>query len=221
MSPYEYSYGVKPTGGLTNLPLDAKLLASLTKEEDLKRALEIPQNQLIEIYTQDKSKTANIPVLADENEDINEFHLFNSADCFLDLVAGDLEEFILPDEVEAEKVAIKALLHIEYLEDGRGKAPAKEASMNVTNAEQATNDELADILLEEYGGEEVEAEVEKDEDEESTEVEDDEVEDKGTDALLSPNRGKRKEAWHMTTLISMPKKYETSRKVVKHPSLEM
>jgi hypothetical protein len=37
--------------------------------------------------------------------------------------------------------------------DGRGKLPAKKSSLHVTNEEQATNSELADILVEEYGGE--------------------------------------------------------------------
>ncbi len=88
-------------------------------------------------------------------------------------------------------------MHIENLEDGGEKLSAKEGSVNVTNDEQATNNELEDILLEDHGGDkeeskEVEAEVEKDDDEESTEVKEDETEVEGSDALLCPI-GKRKE----------------------------
>ncbi len=96
-------YGVKPTGGLTNLSLDAKLLSSVSKEEDLNKALEMPQEQLIEFYNEDKTMTAIIPVFSDEDEGVNEFHLFDSDGASLDLVAGDLEDFILPDEVDAGK----------------------------------------------------------------------------------------------------------------------
>jgi hypothetical protein len=38
MSPYEYLYWVKPDGGLATLPVDGKLLASLSRGEDLNRA---------------------------------------------------------------------------------------------------------------------------------------------------------------------------------------
>ncbi len=52
MSPYEYLYGVKPSGELATLPIDGKLLASLSKEEDLNRALEIQQEQMLDFYNQ-------------------------------------------------------------------------------------------------------------------------------------------------------------------------
>ncbi len=71
---YEFLFGVKPTGGFATLPLDGKLLASLSKEEDLNRALEIPQEQILEFYNQDKSNTSNTPVFTYDG--VDEFHLF-------------------------------------------------------------------------------------------------------------------------------------------------
>ena len=65
MSPYEYLYGVKPSGGLATLPIDGKLLAFLSREEDLNRTLEIPQEQMLEFYNQDKSKTAKMTIFTE------------------------------------------------------------------------------------------------------------------------------------------------------------
>ncbi len=59
MSLYEYLYGVKPSGGLATLPTDGKLLTSLSKEEDLTRQWRYHNNNC----NQEKSKTANVPVL--------------------------------------------------------------------------------------------------------------------------------------------------------------
>jgi hypothetical protein len=167
------------------------LLASLSREEDLNRALEIPQEQMLEFYNQDKSKTANIPIFIDEG--VEEFHLFEFEGSSLDLVEGDLEQFILNGD------------------DGGGKPPAKQAAVCLTNEEQATNRELTDILMEECGddkekskvveadrkqSQEVEAEVEKDEDDVSTEVEAEEVEGETSSALLSPNRKDKRDLAH-------------------------
>ncbi len=81
----------------------------------------------------------------------------------MDLVVGDLEEFILPEELDDEKEATKAMLHLDNEDDGGGKPPAKEAAVHLTNEEQATNSELADILMEEYGDDKEESkEVEAD-----------------------------------------------------------
>ncbi len=43
------------------------------------------------------------------------------------------------------------MLHPDNEDDGGGKPPAKEAAVRLTNEEQATNSELANILMEEYG----------------------------------------------------------------------
>jgi hypothetical protein len=101
MSPYEYLYGFKPSGGLATLPIDGKLLASLSREEDLNRTLEIPQEQMLEFYNQDTSKTAKMPVFTDEG--VEEFHLFECEGSSSDLVVGDLEGFILHEELNDEK----------------------------------------------------------------------------------------------------------------------
>ena len=154
---------------------------------------------MLEFYNQDKSKAGNMPIFTDVG--VEEFHLFEFEGSSLDLVAGDLEEFIIPEEFDADKQAAKEMLHLANEDDGGGKPPAKEPALQLTNEEQTANKEVADILLEEYGGEEeevteVEAEVEKEKDDESTEVDAEEVEGEASDTLLSPNRKEVRDMAH-------------------------
>ena len=104
---------------------------------------------MLEFYNQDKSKAGNMPIFTDEG--VEEFHLFEFEGSSLDLVAGDLGEFIIPEEYDEDEHAAKEMLHLASADDGGGKPPAKEAAVHLTNEEQATNSELADILMEEYG----------------------------------------------------------------------
>ncbi len=117
----------------------------------------------------------------------------------------------MPEELQHDKEATLAMLQLENMEDGGGKPKAMEAAVQFANEEQVSNKELADILMEEYGGDkeeskevetdkeqaqQMEAEAEKEEDESSTEVEDDEVKDEATDALLSSNRKDKRDLAH-------------------------
>jgi hypothetical protein len=202
MSHYEYLYGV----WLTNLPLDGSLFASLSKEEVINMALEILQEDMMEFYNRAKAKTDIIPVFEEDQEG---FYLFEFEGTALDVAGEDLDMHILgsdnvnaglsadlnmqldQDNVEG-KLAAESLLHLDHDDDDGGKIPAKETSQEAANIimkEQVNEqgdtpmNELADIFLEEYGGN-YDLEEEKVSKEVETEVEREEK----SDALLSPNK---------------------------------
>jgi hypothetical protein len=137
MSLYEYLYGVKPTGGLNNLPVDGKLLASLSKEEELNRLLEIPIEQQMEFYNQSKKKIENIPAYDDVDD--KGFHLFHTEWS---------NELCVDEDTVLEMIAAEQLLNFD--DDGDGKLPALlpiNPSMTVGEEEEGSDD-FADALME-------------------------------------------------------------------------
>jgi hypothetical protein len=74
-----------------------------------------------------------MPVFTDEG--VEEFHLVEFEGSSLDLVVWDLEEFIICKELNDIKEATKAMVHLDNEDDGRGKPPAKEAAVHLTNEE--------------------------------------------------------------------------------------
>jgi hypothetical protein len=142
MSPFEYLYGVKPTAGISSLPLDRKLINSLVTEEDLNRALDIPSDEMIEMYLQPASKVAVIPVVHLHEED-SEWKL---GYCTSELAASTAVNKKKTDGRGEKETVAEASDNVDDTEDADDTAEVDDtkASDNVDDTEDADDDDDTD-----------------------------------------------------------------------------